>query len=81
LILPIHWFALFPLLGVSLQEENIEQAVQCAQHMITPSQQRLPDELTSLLEQAVAAGGNSSQDAAANLLRQALQLAGELRYI
>jgi predicted ATPase/DNA-binding CsgD family transcriptional regulator len=78
---PFRGLALFPLLGVALQDEDIEQAVQWAQHLITPPQQRLPDGLMTLLERAVAAGENGERDAASDLLRQAFQLAQELHYI
>jgi hypothetical protein len=80
-VVPFRWFALFPLMGVALQEENVEDAVQWAQHLITPPQQRLPDDLTSLLEQAVAAGENGPVDAVGDLLRQAIQLARASHYI
>jgi hypothetical protein len=80
-VVPFRWFALFPLMGVALQEEDVEQAVQWAQHLITPPQQRIPDELTTLLEWAVAAGEKGQWDATSDLLRQALRLARELHYI
>jgi hypothetical protein len=80
-VMPFHWFALFPLMGVALQEEEIEQAVQWAQHLITPPQQRLPDDLTTLLERAVAAGEKGQWNATSDLLHQALRLARELHYL
>jgi hypothetical protein len=80
-VVAYRWFALFPLLGVALQEENIADAVQWAQHMIESSQFRLPDELTALLARAVAARENDREDELRRLLRQALQLAHELHYI
>jgi tetratricopeptide (TPR) repeat protein len=80
-VMPFHWFALFPLLGVALQEEEIEQAVQWAQHLITPPQQRLPDDLATLLAWAVAAGEKGQWSTASDLLRHALQLARALHYI
>jgi predicted ATPase/DNA-binding CsgD family transcriptional regulator len=76
-----RWLTLFPLLGVCLQEADVAAAVHWAQHLIMPSQHRLPDALTTLLERAVAAGKNGQMDAAGDLLRQALQLARELHYI
>jgi hypothetical protein len=80
-VVPFRWFALFPLLSVALQEGDIEQAVVWAQHLITPPQQRLPADLTTLLEGAVASGKNGQWDAVSGLLRQAFQLARELHYI
>ncbi len=80
-VVPFRWFALFPLLGVALQEDNIEDAIESAQHLITSPQQRLPDDLTALLAQAVAAGDRGTKDEVRGLLHQALHLARELHYI
>ena len=70
-----------PLLGVALQEADIEQAVHCAQHMLTPPQQRLPDNLTELMERAVAARERGESDAANDLLHLALQKAHTMGYV
>jgi tetratricopeptide (TPR) repeat protein len=78
---PYRWYALFPLMDVALQEANIEDAVQYAWYMITPSQVRLPDELTASLKRAVAAVEKGQRDAASDRLRHALRLARELQYI
>ena len=78
---PYRWYALFPLMGVVLQEANIEDAVQCARCTIAPSQVRLPDEMTTSLKRAVAAGENGQRDAASGLLHHALHIARELHYI
>jgi predicted ATPase/DNA-binding CsgD family transcriptional regulator len=80
-VVPFRWLALFPLLGVALQEEDMEQAVRWAQHVITLPQQRLPDELAALLESAVAAGESGSQDVVRDRLHDALQLARKMHYI
>jgi eukaryotic-like serine/threonine-protein kinase len=80
-IVPFRWFALFPLMGVALQEEDIEQAAHCAKHMTTPPQQRLPDDLADLLERAVAAWEQGRSDVSNDLLQQAFQLAQELHYV
>lgn len=80
-VVAYRWYALFPLLGVALQEEDIGRAVEWAQHMITSSQAGLPDALTALLGQAVAANENGLGDVASDLLQQALRLARELHYI
>jgi predicted ATPase/DNA-binding CsgD family transcriptional regulator len=79
--MPFRWLALFPLLGVALREENVDEAVQWTQHLLAPSQQRLPDNLTTLLEEAVAVGVKGEYDEAGDLLHQALRLAFELHYI
>jgi tetratricopeptide (TPR) repeat protein len=80
-VVAYRWYVLFPLLGVALQEENIADAVQWAEHMIESSQFRLPDDLAALLARAVAARENGQENEARELLRQALQLAHDLHYI
>jgi hypothetical protein len=79
-IVPFRWFAIFPLLGVALQEEEFDQAVQWAKHMIMPLQQRLPDDLTDLLESGVTAWEKGLLNTAYDLLHQAFQRAHGLRY-
>jgi hypothetical protein len=46
--MPFRWIGMFPLIGVALQEEIIDQAIQWAMHDYT-AQQRLPDDLNDLL--------------------------------
>lgn len=80
-IFPFRWLALFPLLGVALQEKDIKQAAQCAQHMLTPPQQRLPVDLTGLLEIGVIAWRKAQYAKAEDLLHQALQKAHKMGYV
>jgi eukaryotic-like serine/threonine-protein kinase len=80
-MIPFRWLALFPLLDIALQEDDIGTALQWARHMVAPNQQRLPDALTDALERAVSAEENSPRDAIRNLLRQAVELAQTLDYI
>ncbi len=80
-VVPFRWFALFPLMGVALQEEDIDQAVEYARHMITPPQQRLPDDLTDLLKRAVVTWDQGQPDAANDLLHQSFELAHELHFV
>jgi predicted ATPase/DNA-binding CsgD family transcriptional regulator len=78
---PFRWLALFPLLGVALREENIEQAVRWAKHMLAPPQQRLPDNLSDLLMCASAAWERSQPAEANERLHQAFQVAHALGYV
>jgi tetratricopeptide (TPR) repeat protein len=80
-VVPFRWFALFPLMGVALQEESTEQAVLYAQHILTPPQQRLPGDLTGLLERAIAAWEDGQPDTTYELSCQAFELAQELHYV
>jgi hypothetical protein len=80
-VLPFRWLALFPRMGAALKQNDIGEAAACARYMITPPQQRLPDELTGLLGQGVATWERGEPDAASDLLRAALRLAGEMHYV
>ena len=80
-MVPFRWIALFPLLALALQEEDIENAVRWAQHLITPPQQRLPDELATSLARAVDAREHAPKATAGDFLRQALQLAQKPHYL
>ena len=68
-------------MGVTLREEDVDQAVQWAQHLITPPQQRLPDDLTDLLQGAVTAWESDQPDEANDLLHEAFQLAHTMGYV
>jgi tetratricopeptide (TPR) repeat protein len=76
-----RWLALFPLMDVALQEGESEQAVQWAQHLLAPPQQRLPDDLARLLTRAIADWENGQGDGAIHLLRRSLQRARALHYL
>ena len=78
---PLFWLALFPLMGVALQEAEVNHAVEYAKHLLIPPQQRLPNHLTELLERAVAAWETSHALEAESLLRRALQSAHAYHYV
>ena len=73
--LSTDWVYLFPLLAVRLQAGELGEAVAAARHILDPSQQWLPDDLTSSLTQACAAWTEGNQPAATEHLTQALDLA------
>ncbi len=76
-----RWLALFPLLGVALQQEDVAKAISWGQHLILAPQQRLPDELTQRLEEAVTAWEHNQSDMTNDLLWQALRLAHKMHYL
>ena len=78
---PFYWLALFPLMGVTLQEADVEQAVECVKHMLIPPQQRLPDDLTELLERGEAAWEQGQSLEAKDLLQRAFQCAQAYHYV
>lgn len=80
-VIPFRWLALFPLMGVALEKENIEQAVQWSRHLLLPLQMRLPDVLAATLERAVIAWDAGNANETNNVLREAFKLAQMMRYV
>ncbi|MDQ6653456.1 MAG: hypothetical protein M3Y84_12010, partial [Acidobacteriota bacterium] len=78
---PFQWAALWPLVGVALAENSISEAIENARALLVPAQQRLPDELTSLVKEAVNASSRDQSEATRERLAEALKLAQELSYL
>ncbi len=75
---PLYWQALLPLLSIALDRGEFDQALDFARTMIDPSQQRLPDPIDPLLQQADSAARDQSASAARGLLADALSAARTL---
>jgi DNA-binding CsgD family transcriptional regulator/tetratricopeptide (TPR) repeat protein len=80
-IAPFRWLALFPLMGVALQQQNMIEAVNCARHLLKPPQQRLPDELARLLKEAIAANEQNCSEMTSKLLHEAFKTAHAMAYV
>jgi len=78
---PLKWLALWPLLGLALGRNEVGDAIENAKKMLEPSQQKLPDGMTILLEQAVRAWDNQNPVEAKAALKGAVPLAQELGYL
>ncbi len=52
---PWGWTALLPLLAAEFERDRLGDAVACAERLLRPEQQALPEELTAALEALVAA--------------------------
>ncbi|HEV2131845.1 MAG TPA: AAA family ATPase [Longimicrobiaceae bacterium] len=80
---PFQWLALWPLLALALESgaARISKAVEYARQLLDLSQQRLPDVLTSPLEDAIQQWETGDAEAARTHLRQAVALAGETGYL
>ena len=81
LLFPFQWTALFPLLGVAFVELQYAEAVTYVRLLLSPTQQRLPDVLTSIFEQAVEAWDADHPEDASSLLQEAVAMATELGYL
>jgi tetratricopeptide (TPR) repeat protein len=52
---PLYWQAWLPLLSIALQRNSLDQAIELARQLLDPHQQKLPDPIESLLQQAIDA--------------------------
>jgi tetratricopeptide (TPR) repeat protein len=75
---PLHWLALWPLLGVSLAQSRLADAIPHARQMLDPAQQALPRAVEQLLLAALAAWDAGQPTAAHDLLLRAVDLAQTL---
>jgi DNA-binding SARP family transcriptional activator len=78
---PFQWLARWPLIVVTLHEEQIALAVDHARALLDPRQQPPPDALAASLEQTIQAWDNGALESARALLQQSMTLAQELRYL
>lgn len=72
-----QWTALFPLMAAALATGQLDEAAAHAQALLDPTQQKLPEALTAVLTQVIAAP--DSQKAAH--LTQAITLARQMHYL
>ncbi len=77
---PFKWPCLWPLMAVRLTAGQVAEAVDASRQLLLPPQQRLPDELESILESAQASWDGGEGERAAGQLAEALELARRLRY-
>ena len=74
------WTYLFPVLAVQLAAGATAEAVAAARWIIDPSQQLLPDDLTSVLAAACASWDQGESARAAEYLSEALDVARDRAY-
>jgi DNA-binding SARP family transcriptional activator len=76
-----RWTAFWPLIGVALAHHQTSEATEHARALLEPTQQRLPEALTAVLEEALTAWEESKSDAACACFDQAIVLAQEFGYL
>jgi hypothetical protein len=76
-----QWTALWPLIGVALVRDQTAEAVEYGRALLEPTQQRLPDALTAVLEETIASWEGEELETTRTYLDQALELAQELGYL
>lgn len=77
---PFQWTALFPLIAVTLHRNQTASAIDYARRLCQPLQQRLPDALTTSLEQAIRAWDHGQLKTAHKYLRGMLELSRAIGY-
>jgi len=78
---PFQWTALWPLIGVAQAQDQVPEAVNSARGLLEPTQQRLPDALMVIVEEAVQAWDDGQPETARTHLRRAITVAQELGYL
>ncbi len=78
---PSKWVAVLPLVSISLMHSDVEKAIEYTRMLLDPGQQRLRNDLTAVLQDAIDAWENNQVDTARANLQQALQLAQAYHYL
>jgi tetratricopeptide (TPR) repeat protein len=78
---PLHWLAWWILLAGHLRRDELDDAVVAAAAILAPEQQRLPDEVTAVLEQVIIAQENGEADTVRHYLAAALNQAHAYGYL
>jgi DNA-binding SARP family transcriptional activator/predicted DCC family thiol-disulfide oxidoreductase YuxK len=76
-----QWTALWPLVAVAAAQDRLRDACELMCALLEPTQQRLLEALTAVIENAVSACEESKPEATRTWLDQAVLLAGELAYL
>ena len=77
---PLLWQALWPLLGLALERDEVGEAIDHAGVMLRPDQQVLPDAIAGPLAAGLAAWEGGQAGAAGTHLAQALAVARQMNY-
>ena len=80
-IYAFHWTARLPLLALSLDRNQISDALEHAQALLDPQQQKLPEKLEAALETAVQAGEAQQAKQVSTYLQRAVALAQETGFL
>jgi serine/threonine protein kinase/tetratricopeptide (TPR) repeat protein len=81
LIYPFEWMALFPLVALELQGPRPLEAMRRVERLLHSTQQRLPDSLSTALQEAQGAWGSGHEKATRERVERALQEAERAGYL
>jgi tetratricopeptide (TPR) repeat protein len=80
-VMPVLWIPLWPLFGAQLMREQISDAIDHVEPLLTPSQMAIPADLESAMRAAVDAWKGNDRAAAKIHLEKASELAREMGYL
>ncbi|NTU63112.1 MAG: hypothetical protein HGB05_06850, partial [Chloroflexi bacterium] len=79
---PVYWQAWLPLLSIALNDPNsLERAVELARQIVDPRQQKLPDPIEPLLQQAISAWQTEDAITTRRLFDEAINHAQSIGYL
>jgi DNA-binding SARP family transcriptional activator len=81
LVYPFHWLALWPLIAVTLDDNQVAEATEFAQVLLQETQMHLHHDLEVLLRDAISAWKGDHPERAKICLRQAVELSDRLGYL
>lgn len=80
-VYPFQWTGLWPLIGLAVTSAQLALAVDYVRLLLVPTQQRPPETLLAVLEEAVQAWGARQAEAVHSLLQHAMSLAQDMNYL
>lgn len=78
---PFQWLAYWIVLAITLEHKVWPDAIDAARAMLDPSQQKLPDEVSAVLEMAVQTWESGDTDAIPPRIKQAVKTARDYGYL
>jgi tetratricopeptide (TPR) repeat protein len=81
IFMPVRWTALWPLICTELAQERLSEAMAYARMLQGPAQHLPPEELSAIVEAALAKWGAGQQDTARMELEQATVMAQQMGYL
>ena len=80
-VYPFQWTGLWPLIDIAATSEQFALAMDYVRLLLAPTQQRPPETLLSVLEEAVQAWDTGHHERVRSLLHHALPLAQDMGYL
>lgn len=78
---PARYVVFWPLISIAMMQDETGKAVEYAGNLLDPSEMRLRDDVTAVLQQAICAWDNKQPEDARAQLEQALELAQVYGYL